>query len=62
MLANIWLWHETLGNQAEPIELPGVCDICECQDGTLQKLARLQREIASSFAFRGGRKPDADAT
>jgi Methyltransferase domain len=31
MLANIWLWHETLGNQAEPIELPGVCDICECQ-------------------------------
>jgi SAM-dependent methyltransferase len=31
MLANIWLWHETLGNQSEQIKFPGVCDICECQ-------------------------------
>src|SRR5437762_4090331 len=30
MLEQIWLWHETLGNRDEPLQLPGLCDICEC--------------------------------
>jgi SAM-dependent methyltransferase len=25
----IWFWHETLGNRAEPLPLPGICDVCE---------------------------------
>lgn len=28
ILAQTWLWHETLGNQAGPIKTPGICDIC----------------------------------
>lgn len=27
----IWLWHETLGNSAEPVSQLGICELCCCQ-------------------------------
>ena len=30
MLKQIWLWHEGLGDREEPLQLPGLCDICGC--------------------------------
>jgi SAM-dependent methyltransferase len=30
LLAQVWLWHETLGNRKARIEFPGICDLCEC--------------------------------
>lgn len=31
LLAQIWLWHETLGNRPDAFQLHGVCDLCESQ-------------------------------
>jgi SAM-dependent methyltransferase len=50
MWKQIWLWHESLGNREEPFQLPGVCDICECQTtfiATPQKMPE-----GDQFAFR----------
>jgi SAM-dependent methyltransferase len=30
LLAQVWLWHETVGNRQGKIELQGICDLCEC--------------------------------
>lgn len=49
-LSQIWLWHETLGNQEAAIRLPGVCDICQHQTtftATPQKMPP-----GDQFAFR----------
>jgi SAM-dependent methyltransferase len=31
MLGQVWLWHESLGNRPEPLQVAGLCEICECQ-------------------------------
>jgi SAM-dependent methyltransferase len=31
ILAETWGWHETLGNQPNPISMQGICDLCECR-------------------------------
>ncbi len=29
ILDRTWLWHETLGDRADPFEISGICDFCE---------------------------------
>jgi SAM-dependent methyltransferase len=50
MAAQIWLWHETLGDREEPLALPGVCDLCACQT-TFTAMPR-PMPPGDQFAFR----------
>jgi len=50
MMEQIWLWHEKLGDREEPFELPGVCDICECQTSFRATPRKMPPE--DQFAFR----------
>jgi len=50
LLETIWLWHETLGNRDEPIQLPGLCDICECSVTFTCKPSKMSE--GDRFAFR----------
>lgn len=49
-LFNIWFWHESLGNRENSFELPGICDICDCQT-TFTAIPRKQPE-GDQFQFR----------
>ena len=50
MSKQIWLWHESLGNHHQPFQLPGVCDICECQ--TTFAVTPRKTPEGDRFAFR----------
>jgi len=50
MLTQVWLWHETLGNQEEPIQLPGICNICVKQ--TIYSISPRRAPAGDQFNFR----------
>ena len=50
MEKQIWLWHEGLGNREKSFQLPGLCDICECQ--TTFTAAPQKMPEGDQFAFR----------
>jgi SAM-dependent methyltransferase len=50
MLKHVVFWHETLGNRETPLEMPGICDLCERK--TVFTAVPEQRPHEGPFAFR----------